>query len=318
MSEHTTTAVDPARFAGCHYLSGPTASGKTAVGVQLALAIGAEVVSLDSMAIFRGMDIGTAKPSLQERARVAHRLIDLVAPQEDFSVAEYLARAADVVEEIRQRGQQALFVGGTPLYLKSLLRGICSGPEADWSVRERWLAAHETHGNQWLHEQLAKVDPAAAVRLHPNDVRRIVRALEVHELTGAPISGLQEQFDTSRATGTTVYVLDWPREALHERINRRVDQMFAAGLVDEVERLRQGGGLSRTALQAVGYAETIEHLEGKRPLAETIELVKTRTRQFAKRQMTWFRGLPECRFVPLAEPLDPADVAASIAAMMKQ
>lgn len=280
------------------FLTGPTASGKTAVGLVLAERIGAEIVSLDSMAVYRGLDLGTAKPTTAERARVPHHLVDLVEPEEEFSVAEYLAAAARACDAIAARGRAALFVGGTPLYLKALLRGLSPGPPADWALRRELAEWAEGAGPSALHARLAQVDPAAAARLHPHDTRRLIRALEVHATTGQPLSASQTQFTAAAPAHPRVFVLDWPREVLYERINRRVEAMFAAGLVDEVQNLLAAGRrFGRTAGQALGYHEVLAHLAGQRDLAATIELVQRRTRQFAKRQGTWFRSLAECQGV---------------------
>ncbi len=297
------------------FLTGPTAAGKSAVGVELAERIGAEIVSLDSMALYRRMDIGTAKPSPEQLGRVAHHLIDVLEPHEEYSLAQYVAAAGRVAAEIAARGRRVLFVGGTPLYLKGLLRGIFDGPPADWELRRRLIEESQRRGEGWLHAQLAKVDPAAAARLHPRDVRRLVRALEVYEKTGRPISELQRQFDVGRpAADCRVFLLEWPRSELHARIDLRVDAMFSAGLVDEVRRLlAEPRPLSRTARQAVGYREAIEHLEGRQTLPATVELVCRHTRQLAKRQGTWFRSLSECRPIPIAGQLDAAAVAGQIA-----
>ncbi len=299
----------------CWFLTGATASGKTAVGVELAGRIGAEIVSLDSMALYRGMDVGTAKPTAPERGTVRHHLIDVLEPHESFSLARYLEAARRAVEAIKARNREVLFVGGTPLYLKGLLRGIFRGPPADWELRARLEQEARNQGPDFLHRRLAQVDPAAAERLHPNDTRRLIRAIEVYEKTGRPISQLQQQFDVGRDTHQCrVFVLDWPTPQLNARIDRRVDAMFAARLVEEVRTLLdRPRPLSKTAAQAVGYREVIEHLQGERGLAATIELVKTRTRRFAKRQRTWFRSLSECRFVPVEAPLDPAAIARKIA-----
>jgi tRNA dimethylallyltransferase len=298
----------------CWFLTGPTASGKSAVGVVLARRINAEIISLDSMALYRRMDIGTAKPTSDERQSVPHHLIDVIEPHEEYSLAQYVAAATRCVDEIAGRGRQVLFVGGTPLYLKGLLRGIFEGPPADWDLRRRLADNAKQHGECWLHEQVAAVDPAAATRLHPNDTRRLIRALEVFEKTSQPISELQQQFDIGRpAAECRVFVLDWPKEELHARINQRVDQMFADGLVEEVRGLLAAPHpLSQTALQAVGYREVIEHVEGARNLAETIDLVQQHTRQLAKRQCTWFRSLSECRFVSVSTPFDPSEVAGRV------
>jgi tRNA dimethylallyltransferase len=200
--------------------------------------------------------------------------------------------------------------------LKGLLRGIFQGPAADWELRRQLEEEARRTGPESLHRRLAEVDPAAALRLHPNDTRRLIRALEVFAKTGQPISRLQQQFETARAAGQCrVFVLDWPREELAARIDSRVRAMFAAGLVEEVRRLLAGPQpLGKTARQAVGYREVIEHLDGVRGLAETIELVETHTRQLAKRQGTWFRSLSECRLTPVSGAIDARQIAARIAA----
>jgi tRNA dimethylallyltransferase len=297
----------------CWYLTGPTASGKTAVAIELARRLNAEIISLDSMAVYRGMDIGTAKPSISEQREVAHHLIDVVEPSESYSVAQYRDAALRLIAEIDTRGREVLFVGGTPLYLKAMLRGIFEGPPADWPLRRR-LTQEARDDPAALHRRLSEIDPAAAARLHANDTRRLIRAIEVYEATGSPISSLQREFETGRrADECRVFALEWPRAELNERIDRRVEAMFHAGLVDETQRITQAGKpLSRTARQAVGYREVLEHLAGNLDLEATIELVKLRTRQFAKRQMTWFRSLDECRGVPVSEPFEPAIVAERI------
>lgn len=297
--------------ADCWFLTGPTACGKSALSLVLAERLGAEILSLDSMAVYRGMDIGTAKPTAAERARVPHHLIDLVEPDVEFSIAEYVAAAHRAVDDIRMRGRAPLFVGGTPLYLKALLRGLFVGPAADWEFRRRMEAEAAERGEQHLHTRLAEVDPQAAARLHPRDRRRIIRALEVLERTGQTLSSQQQQFDRARpADECRCFVLDRPRAELVARIDSRVDAMFAAGLVEETRSLLASHTtLSRTAGQAVGYREVIEHLRGERDLPATVELVKLRTRQFAKRQMTWFRSLSECRTVAVSGEIDATEVA---------
>jgi tRNA dimethylallyltransferase len=283
------------------FLTGPTAVGKTAVSLALAQRIGAEIVSMDSMAIYRGLDIGTAKPTPAERRQVPHHLVDLVDPHEDFSLAQYVDAVQTAAAEIRGRGRQVLFAGGTPLYLKGLLRGIFQGPPADWDFRRAIMAEAAANSSDWLHAQLTAVDPTAAARLHANDTRRLVRALEVFRLTSRPISDWQQQFERAApADACRVFVLDRPKDELMARIDRRVDVMFAEGLVEEVRQLRATPrGLSKTARQAVGYREVIDHLEGRHNLPATIDLVKTHSRQLAKRQATWFRSLSECRFISI-------------------
>lgn len=306
--------------AACLYLSGPTAAGKTAVGIELARLVGGEIVALDSMTLYRGLDVGTAKPTAVERAAVPHHLVDVLDPHEECSQAEYAALARRAVDDILNRGKVPLFVGGTPLYLKTLLRGMFEGPAADWDFRRRVEAEARAHGGDWLQRRVAEVDPATAAKLHANDERRLIRALEVFELTGTPISVQQQQFEAVRAEAVgRVFVLDWPRDELYRRIDRRVDAMIADGLVDEVRRLTAAPqSLGRTARQALGYREVLEHLSGGPDLATTVEAIKTHTRQFAKRQLTWFRSLAECRAVPLSGAVDPGDIARRIFAEVQQ
>ncbi len=302
----------------CWFLTGPTAAGKTQVGLELAERIGAEIVSLDSMTLYVGMDIGTAKPSAADRTRVPHHLLDLVPPNEDFSLAEYLDAAHERIRDVQSRAKAVLFVGGTALYLKSLLRGVYQGPPPDWEFRQAIEKELAVVGLPELHKRLQVIDPLLAIKLHPNDKRRIIRALEVFRVTGEPLSHRQTHFDEGRpASECKVFVLAWPREELHHRIDARVDAMFDSGLVEEVRGLTANyGSLSRTASQAVGYREVMEHLAKPagqpNSLAECIDLVKARTRQFARRQETWFRGLPECTFVPQTADMSPAQTASHI------
>ncbi len=298
----------------CWFLTGPTASGKTGVALALAERLRAEIISLDSMALYRGMDIGTAKPTADQRAVVPHHLLDLIEPEEEFSVARYLEAAHATIADIRARDREVLFVGGTPLYLKVLLRGLFEGPEADWEFRSQIEEELRTVGQEALFARLAQVDPLSAARLHPNDTRRLIRALEVYKITGQPISHQQMEFDEGRsAEECRVFVLQRPKEQLHAQIDERVDTMFAAGLVDEVRRLTSAGRrLGRTANQAVGYREVLDHLAGRLSLDEAVEQVKTRTRRFAKRQATWFRSLSECRSVPIEDELSAEEIAERI------
>lgn len=306
----------------CWYLTGPTAAGKTAVGLELAERIGAEIVSLDSMAIYQGMDIGTAKPTAADRTRVSHHLLDLVPPTEEFSLSQYIDAAHDAIADIRSHGKEVLFVGGTPLYLKSLLRGVYQGPPADWQFRQQIDEELKDVGIEALHQRLAMLDPLLASKLHPHDKRRIIRALEVFRQTGQPLSHQQVHFDEGRpAEQCRVFSLRWERGELHRRIEARVQSMFAAGLVEEVRGLlSKHGGLSRTASQAVGYREVVELLASQSSaepvsLDECSQRVTARTRQFARRQETWYRALSEITFVPLSEPFSPASVADEIVAI---
>jgi tRNA dimethylallyltransferase len=283
-------------------LTGPTAAGKSALALDLAERLDAEIISADSMTLYRGMDVGTAKPSVADRARVPHHLIDVLDPWKSASVAWWLERAAAAVRDIEGRGKTALFVGGTPFYLKALLCGLFPSPPADQKLRRELEAEAECQGPEALHGRLAAVDPMSANRLHPNDIRRVVRALEVWHLTGRPISEWQREGwwegDTPQFARGSCLVVDVPRPELYARIDRRVEAMFAAGWVEEVRRLRGlPQPLSREASQALGYREIGKFLDERQSLTETIAEVQLRTRQFAKRQLTWFRALPGVEFV---------------------
>jgi tRNA dimethylallyltransferase len=303
-------------FENAFILTGPTACGKTALALELAERIGGEIVALDSMTVYRGMDIGTAKPSAAERVRVPHHLIDVLDPWESLTVAWWLAQAETACAEVISRGKRPIFVGGTPFYLKALLHGLFDGPPADAELRRTLEAEAARDGNAALHARLAAVDPKTAARLHPNDVRRVVRALEVHTLTGKPISDWQQNWDTASfaksaddappAAKIPGVVLELPREVLYDRINRRVDVMLEAGWLDEVRALRAlPQALSREARQALGYRELLEYLDTGGDWNETVDLIRTHTRQFAKRQLTWFRNLSS--LVPVA--VDASDVS---------
>jgi tRNA dimethylallyltransferase len=303
------------RFASCWFLSGATAVGKTRIGIALARRLDAEIVSLDSMAIYRGMDIGTAKPTAEDRAAVPHHLLDIVEPADEYSVAQYVDAAAAVVDDIRARGRQVLFVGGTPLYLKSLLRGLFDGPPANWELREQIEDELVEVGQAALHERLTQVDPVSASNIHPHDTRRLIRALEVFRATGEPLSHQQTEFEEGRAAGECrVFVLRRERAELHRRIEGRVEAMIDVGLVDEVRGLTAGGRqLGRTASQAVGYREALAYLAGEYDRTTMIDRIQVRTRRFAKRQGTWFRSLSECRFVDIVGEADANLVAERIA-----
>ena len=274
----------------CWFLSGATASGKSALAVRLAAELGAEIVSVDSMAVYRGLDVGTAKPTAAERAAVRHHVVDVVEPSEPYSVARWLAAASAAVADCRRRGRRILFVGGTPLYLRALRDGLAVLPPADAATRDRLAAEAAAHGLEPLHARLATVDPKAAARIHPHDAKRIIRALEVIEATDRPLSAAfapvpHPVFDTQ------FLVLDLPRRLLRERIDRRVERMFAGGLVEETRLALAGpGGIGPTARQAAGYAEAIDLLSGRIDRAEAIRRTQQRTRQLAKRQLTWLRS----------------------------
>jgi tRNA dimethylallyltransferase len=286
-------------------LTGPTACGKSALALELAQRFGAEIIALDSMTVYRGMDIGTAKPTSEERIRIPHYLIDVLDPWESLSVAWWLEKATAACREILSRGKRAILVGGTPFYLKALLFGLFPSPPANAELRKQLEIEADSNGNMALHRRLAEVDPRTAARLHPNDLRRVVRALEVHTLTGKPISEWQQTWDTESFSSQPesvpppvqipAVVLELPREELYERINRRVAEMLDAGWLEEVRKLKElPKPLSREARQALGYRELLAYLDGTMTgWDETIEVIRTRTRQFAKHQLTWFRHIPQ-------------------------
>lgn len=293
----------PTAFAGSLVLTGPTGSGKSAVALELAEQLGGEIVAMDSMTLYRGMDIGTAKPTADEQARVPHHLIDELDPWEAGSVAGWLDRAAEACAAIRARGRVPIFVGGTPFYLKALLHGLFESPPVDPAIRAKWEAEADRIGSAGLHTKLSEVDPKTAARLHPNDVRRVVRALEVFDATGTPLSALQTNWDEAPAHLPTV-VLDWPREELYRRIDARVLAMLENGWPDEAKRLLAlPRPLSKEARQALGYPELFAHLAGEIGWPDTVTAIQTRTRQFAKRQLTWFRALPAAVWVPAGDGL---------------
>lgn len=301
----------------CWFLTGVTATGKSRIALALADRLGAEIISLDSMAVYRGMDVGTAKPTADQQAEVPHHLIDVVDPDEDYSIAQYIDAAHAKIAEIRSRGREALFVGGTPLYLKALLRGLFEGPPANWELRQEIEREVAEVGSEALHALLDQIDPVAASAIHPRDTRRLIRAIEVFRATGLPISHQQMEFDDGRrAEDCRVFVLRRPKEEQNARINERVEEMIERGLIAEVEGLTANGRqLGRTASQAVGYREVIEYLAGQRDRASMLERTKARTRQFAKRQGVWFRSLSECRFIDIAGNVDAAGLAEEIVSL---
>jgi tRNA dimethylallyltransferase len=283
-------------------LLGPTASGKSDLALALARQSGAEILSVDSMQVYRGLDVGTAKPTPAERAAAPHHLIDLVDPNEVFTVARFVELADDVIADARRRNVPLIATGGTPLYYKALFEGLFEGPPADDAVRERL----RQQGGEELHRRLTEVDPEAAARIHANDTRRLVRALEVYELTGRPITSFQTDWEAPTLRHRATWVgLSWEKEAINRRINARVKAMMAAGWLDETRALLERyGALSRTAGEATGYAELIAHLQGKMSLDDAVEQIKIGTRQLARRQMKWFRRWGRVRWLAGDAPLE--------------
>jgi tRNA dimethylallyltransferase len=281
---------------------GPTASGKSALALEIAHQLGAEIISVDSMQVYRGMDIGTAKPTPAERARAPHYLIDLVNPNESFTVARFVELADALIRESARRSTPLIATGGTPLYYKALFQGLFDGPPADQAVRDRLRAMP----NDELHRRLTAADPQAAARIHLNDSKRLVRALEVHELTGRPISSFQTDWDGGVFRHNAVWIgLSWDKDAINRRINARVKAMLAAGWVDETrDLLAQYATLSQTAAEATGYRELVNHLQGKQTLEDATEQIKIATRQLARRQMKWFRRWSQIHWLAGDQPMD--------------
>jgi len=279
-------------------LLGPTAVGKTALSLQIAKAADAEIISGDSMQVYRGMDIGTAKLPPEERQGIPHHLIDILDPWEPFSVSQFQRLCLEKIEEIRARGRLPFIVGGTGLYIESVCYGYAfEGEGGDAAFRERMKEFAAAHGPAALHARLAALDPAAAERLHPNDLRRVIRALEVIEATGRPFSEVQPQRrkDPKESPFNLCLIgLTMDRELLYRRIDRRVDEMMAAGLVDEVKALL-AAGVPRNAvsMQGLGYKEIAAYLCGETDLETAVALIKRDTRRFAKRQLSWFRGMKD-------------------------
>ena len=286
-------------------ITGPTASGKTALGVALAQRLGGEVVSADSMQIYRGMDIGTAKPTPEEMQGVPHHLIDVREPWQPYSAAEFAVDAKRLIDGIVAKGRLPILAGGTGLYFRALLEGLADMPEADEAMRADITAEADERGWAALHAQLAMVDPEAAARIHATDAQRIQRALEVYRLSGKPISAWQREARGERLPLKVLKLALSPpqRATLHERIERRFDAMLDAGFLDEVRALRALPGLAAhprpldlPALRAVGYRQAWEHLDGASTAAEFRGRVIAATRQLAKRQFTWLRGELEARW----------------------
>jgi tRNA dimethylallyltransferase len=291
------------------FIVGPTGAGKTAIAIAVAERIGAEIVNADSRQVYRAMNIGTAKPTPEELRRVRHHLIDIRDPDEPLDVAEFARIARVAIAEIRGRGRPVIVVGGSGLYLRVLRAGIFAGPPADPAIRAHLIGVAEQDGTAALHLRLAAIDPAAAARISPNDLIRIVRALEVFELTGIPISALQTRhhFGPRPYTSLTVGV-SRPRELLYASIDQRFDAMVAAGLIDEVRALLAAGHDGAAWSRTTGYREIAAYLRGDLDFAAAIDRAKRESRRLAKRQMTWFRAEPEINWIDAGAGADPAIV----------
>ena len=273
-------------------VAGPTASGKTALAIDIAKATDGEIVSADSMQIYKYMDIGTAKPTKEERMGSRHHLIDFVEPDCDFSVADYTKLAHKVISDIVSRGKTAVMCGGTGLYINSVVNDVDFGEfENDYELRSQLNEIAKKEGVAPLIKMLEEFDPASAKRLHPNNIKRIIRAIEFYKQSGVPISEHQEMTKQKESRYNPVmFMIGWDRQKLYERINRRVDIMFDEGLIDEVRAIMDMGySKDLNSMQGIGYKEMIEHLEGRLTLEETKDAIKQNSRRYAKRQLTWFR-----------------------------
>lgn len=295
-------------------LVGPTASGKESVAVAVARISPVEILSLDSMKVYRGMDVGTSKASPARRAEVPHHLVDLADPAEEFSTRRWLEAAAAAEAQVLARVRIPLYVGGTALYLKSLLHGLFTGPSADPEIRRRLSA--EPPGK--LHERLFAADPPTAARIHPNDQRRLVRALEILEATGRPPSELRREWERRPVREARIAGIRRERADLYARIDARVDRMIAEGLVEEVRTLlARPAGIGKVARQSLGVKEIADHLEGRIPeIAEAVDLLKRRTRLFARRQATWWKHF-DVRWIDAAPDDRPEELAGKVVAALE-
>ena len=298
---------------------GVTASGKSKLAFDLAQTTGAEIVSIDSMKVYKRMDIGTAKPASERQKQVKYHLIDVVEPFESFSVDRFLALTDAAIEQIQAAGKPVIAAGGTAMYIKTLLYGLFEGPPAEDKLRQELKDRVQTEGTAKLHAELTAIDPTAAERIHPNDERRIIRALEVYQLTGKPISSFQKQFESQQMRRDwTIIGLRRPKTIESSRINLRVKKMIEAGLVDEVRSLlAEDKPLSKQAGCAIGYAEIIDHLNGNLSLEEAIEKIKINTRRLAKGQRTWFKTFKNVNWIDAAEEDTADDILQKTLAVIK-
>ncbi len=281
-------------------LIGCTACGKSAAALELARRLKGEIVSVDSMKIYRRMDIGTAKPTAEERREIPHHLIDIIEPGESYSLGRFIEDADAAIRQIDDRNRPVIAEGGTMMFVRGLVSGVFEGPPADPGFRRELRERAARQGTAALHAELARVDPQAADRIHPNDLRRIERALEVYHTSGSPISRMQTQWEVASAGryDCRIVAIRRDREEIGRRINFRVKAMIEAGLVEEVRALLAGpDGIGEQAAQAVGYAEIIRHLRGELSLEEAVEQIKINTRRLAKAQRTWMRRMPGVRWL---------------------
>ncbi len=293
---------------------GPTASGKTSLAIALAERLDTEIVSADSMQIYRGMEIGTAVPSQEERRRVKHHLIGFLDPGEHFSAGQYQRAARAIVADLNARGKTAVAVGGSGLYVRALVDGLFEGPAKDPATRDRLTEQARDHGVDALYARLKETDGAYAAAIHPGDLRRIVRALEVYEITGKPLSLLHQQHQAQLKSLDTLQVaLDYPRAVLYHRIDRRAEDMIERGFLDELRvLLDKGCGPELERIRSLGYREFMAYLRGEATFEEAFENMKRNTRHFAKRQLAWFRADKRIHWLPADGDTPPASHADAV------
>ncbi len=288
---------------------GPTASGKTGLAIDIANYVGGEIVSADSMQIYKYMNIGSAKPTQKERAQAVHHMIDFLEPDAEFSVADYTEMAHKVIADIYERGKIPIMAGGTGLYINSVVNDVTFGDmDTDYELRESLRKTAEEKGSEYLLHMLSEFDEMSAKRLHPNNLRRIIRAIEFYKITGKPISEHQEETKKTQSRYNPLMLcVNWDREELYDRINRRVDMMMDEGLLDEVKRLMDMGYTKDlNSMQGIGYKEVMDYFDGKASLEETVEIIKQSSRRYAKRQLTWFRRDERIHYVSSENPFEEA------------
>jgi len=296
---------------------GPTAVGKSEIAISLAKKIDGEIVSADSMQFYRGMNLGTAKPSADEQKIVPHHLIDLLKPDVSFNVFDYAKRAEKIIKEIHRRKKVPILVGGSGLYIRAVVDGLFENPKIDSKKKFSAKEKLRNKSTDFLYQELKKVDRKASQKIHPNDRRRIKRALEVFYTTGIPISVLQRK-KPARPFQTLLIGINRERKELYQRINKRVEAIFAQGFVDEVKTLLENGYTENlNSMQAIGYQETITYLNNERSLAETIELIKKNTRRYAKRQLSWFRQDKRINWLSLGSEETPREVITKIEILLR-
>ncbi|MDI6795664.1 MAG: tRNA (adenosine(37)-N6)-dimethylallyltransferase MiaA [Desulfatibacillaceae bacterium] len=280
-------------------IAGPTGAGKTGLALELAARFGAQIISADAVAVYRGMDIGSAKPTMAERSQVTHHLIDILNPDEPYDAARFAEDASTIIENLAKEGKNAFVVGGTGLYIKALLYGLIKKGRSDNTLRDCLRRELAQKGAKAMHERLEALDPVAAKRIHANDSFRVLRAIEICELTGRPVADLRDEHGFAHPRYKALFFcLKLERQVLYERINRRVEAMVEQGLADEVSALiEKGYGPQLKPMQAIGYCQMARHLAGEISLDETISLIQRDTRRFAKRQLTWFSAMPGITWV---------------------